>query len=434
MAGGIQGRWGAVNYSSLGDLFEALCDDRGRAIVTSVHRNSYFGSGKTEQTMGLFGGDSTDNEAQTLATDARGESVTPDRLTKTEGGFMEKDLLDTDPVITYLGADEQPHYFLYNDSKGITRDGKTAGGGNDASFRSLCLVTDERILFFTAGSKGEALPLDAITGVDPSAGRMKHRLTVETPDHEYTFYINNTIAGEEVMSCGEYIGEHAQQTTAAAERAPTTVIDGLSALWNDELDETPSVDDALDADPQGSYVTTKRYEKIKGILDPDERIHFLTRGSTVDVEGSSAGESLFGDNRSRKSGTRGWVRAVITDKRVAIKIPQVLGTDQRSVPYTSLTSVDLDTGLVNKRLTLQTPGQTYHIEAHEPGKDEVRRAIRFIRQQVAAANEPNVVQQAPAESDPDPLEQIEKLQELHETGAISDAEFEAKKQDLLDKI
>ncbi|MDL0144691.1 PH domain-containing protein [Halobacterium salinarum] len=347
---------------------------------------------------------------------------------------MQKDLLATNPVISYLRAEEQPEHFFYNDTKGVTRNGVTAGDGNDASYRSLCIVTDERLLFFTAGSKGEALPIGAVSTANASSGHMKHRLTINTSENEYMFYINNSIDGDEVQACAEYIEALDLEGVTEPEGDETSVIDGLSSIWEAELDETPTAEDALKADPQGGYVTRDRFEKVKGVLDPGEKVHFITRGSTVDVEGSSAGESLFGDDRSRKSGTSGWVRAVITDQRVAIKIPQVLGNDERSVPYSSLTSVDLDTGLVNKRLTLQTPGQTYHVEVHEPGKDEVRRASRFIRQQVENANQPDVIQQQPAESEPDPLDQIEKLKDLNSSGAISDEEFEEKKQDLLDKL
>jgi len=171
---------------------------------------------------------------------------------------------------------------------------------------------------------------------------------------------------------------------------------------------------------------------VKDILDGGEEIHYLTRGSTVDVEGSSAGESLWGDDRSRKSGTKGYVRTVITDSRVAVKIPQLTGNDRRSVPYESITSVDLDTGLVNKRLSLQTPGQTYHIEAHDPGKDEVRRAVKFIRNKITESNEETVVVED--SSEPDPTEQLKNLKELHEQGVLTDEEFEEKKSDLLDKI
>lgn len=183
---------------------------------------------------------------------------------------------------------------------------------------------------------------------------------------------------------------------------------------------------------RGDYVTKDRIEKIESILDEGEFVHFITRGSTIDVEGSSAGNSLFGDDRSRKSGTRGWVRAVITDKRVAAKIPQWLGTDERSVPYDSITSVDLDTGLINKRISLQTPGQTYHIEVHDPGKEECREIVAFIRKKISESKQPQVVQQE--SSEPDPTEQLKNLKQLHDEGVLTTEEFESKKQSLIDKI
>lgn len=182
---------------------------------------------------------------------------------------------------------------------------------------------------------------------------------------------------------------------------------------------------------RGDYVTEDRIKKIQSILDSGELVHFMTRGSTVDVEGSSAGYSLFGDDRSRKSGTRGWVRAVMTDKRVAIKIPQWLGSDERSIPYDSITSVDLDTGLVNKRISLQTPGQTYHIEVHDPGKEECREAVAFIRKKTSESKQPQVIQQ---ESEPDPTEQLKNLKQLHDDGVLTTEEFESKKQSLIDEI
>ena len=114
-----------------------------------------------------------------------------------------------------------------------------------------------------------------------------------------------------------------------------------------------------------------------------------------------------------------------------MKIPQLLGSDERTIPYENITSVDLDTGLVKKRLTLQTAGSTYHIEADLPGKSECREAVRFIREKMSEANQPQVVE---TDSEPDPTEQLQRLRDLHESGTISDDEFEEKKQTLLDKI
>ncbi|TKR25884.1 PH domain-containing protein [Natronomonas salsuginis] len=201
-----------------------------------------------------------------------------------------------------------------------------------------------------------------------------------------------------------------------------------------ENSDTSSQKEATDKSGmgRGAYVTDTRIKKVESVLDDDETVHYLTRGSTVDVEGSSAGTSLFGDDRSRKSGTKGYVRAAITDKRVAVKIPQWLGSDERSIPYDSITSVDLDTGLVNKRISLQTPGQTYHIEVHEPGKDECRDAVRFIREKISETKQQQVITQESA--DPDPTEQLKNIKQLHDEGVLTEKEFEEKKQSLLDKL
>lgn len=209
----------------------------------------------------------------------------------------------------------------------------------------------------------------------------------------------------------------------------------LSELNNnrgDRTNRTSNNENRHMPDNRGDYVTESRIKKIKDVLDDGEKIYYLTRGSTVDVEGSSAGTSLFGDNRSRKSGTRGYVRAAITGKRIVIKVPQWLGNDERSIPYSNITSVDLDTGLVNKRISLQTPGQTYHIEVHEPDKPEVRDAIKFIRDKITESQQEKVVVQG--DDEPDPTEQLKNLKELHEQGVLTDDEFAEKKQSLLDQI
>jgi hypothetical protein len=203
----------------------------------------------------------------------------------------------------------------------------------------------------------------------------------------------------------------------------------LSKFSRSEPENEPPAESVED---RGDYVTEERIDKIESLLDEGEYVHYITRGSTVDVEGSSAGNSLFGDDRSRKSGTRGWVRAAITDKRVAVKIPQWLGNDQRSIPYDSITSVDLDTGWVNKRISLQTAGQTYHIEVHDPGKEQTREAVAFIRKMISESKQPQIIQQEATE--PDPTEQLKNLKELHEDGVLSDREFEQKRQSLLNEI
>lgn len=208
--------------------------------------------------------------------------------------------------------------------------------------------------------------------------------------------------------------------------------ENVSKIGGKKSQEAGKKSNARDNIERGEYVTNARLKKIESVLDEDETVHYLTRGSTVDVEGSSAGNSLFGDDRSRKSGTRGYVRAAITNNRIVVKVPQWLGNDERSVPYQNITSVDLDTGLINKRLSLQTPGQTYHIEVHEPGKEEVRDAVKFIRNKITESNEERIVVQG--NNEPDPTEQLQNLKKLLDDSVISDEEFEEKKQSILDKL
>lgn len=200
----------------------------------------------------------------------------------------------------------------------------------------------------------------------------------------------------------------------------------MGLFSSDDTDVT----DHTDAEPQGEYITEKRLRKIDSALEDGESVHYMTAGSTIDAEGDGAGQSLFGDDRSRKSGTTGFVRTAFTDDRVVIKIPQVTGNDRRIVPYNNITSVDVDTGLVKKRISLQTKGHTYHIEVDKPGKDECREICSFVREKMREQQEST--QQGTSE--PDPTEQLARLKDLHDSGALSDEEFEEKKQALLDKI
>jgi hypothetical protein len=197
-----------------------------------------------------------------------------------------------------------------------------------------------------------------------------------------------------------------------------------------QFNSTSEIEVHMDCEPQGEWVNTERLNKVTDLLDEAETVHYMWRGGTIDVEGSSAGDSIFGNNRDRKASFKG-IFTAITSSRIVIAIPQYLGDDERHIPYHSATSIDLDTGLLNRRVSIQTRGQTYHIQAQGPPKDELREAMKFIRQKIEEANRPNQVQ---VESEPDPTEQLQNLKQLHEDGVLTDEEFSEKKQSILKKI
>lgn len=204
----------------------------------------------------------------------------------------------------------------------------------------------------------------------------------------------------------------------------------VSELGGNNTPTSNSLSDHIATDRVGSWVDEKWVKKVHDLLDDDEKVHYMWKGGTIDVEGSSAGDSIFGNDRDRKSSFKG-IYTAVTNKRIVIAIPQYLGDDERHIPYHSATSVDLDTGLVNRRVSIQTKGQTYHIQAQGPSKDELREAMRFVREKIEEANRPQQVQ---AESSPDPTEQLKNLKELHQEGVLTDEEYKSKKQSLLDKI
>ena len=210
----------------------------------------------------------------------------------------------------------------------------------------------------------------------------------------------------------------------------TSFRERVQEIKEKKSDNNKNINHHLNCDPQGDWVNNKRLKKVIELLDEDETVHYMWRGGTIDVEGSSAGESIFGNDRDRKSSLKG-VFTAVTNKRIVIAIPQYLGDDERHIPYHSATSVDLDTGLINRRVSIQTKGQTYHIQAQGPSKDELRDGMRFIRKKIEEANKPQQVQ---TETKPDPTEQLQNLKKLHEEGVLTDDEFNQKKQSLLDKI
>lgn len=232
-------------------------------------------------------------------------------------------------------------------------------------------------------------------------------------------------------NCGTDVSDLGSESDANAPAADDTgksFGDRVDEIRNRRAADDSRTDDHLDCEPQGEWVTAERVEKVADLLDEDEVVHYMWRGGTIDVEGSSAGESIFGNDRDRKSSFKGIFTAV-TDQRIVISIPQFLGDDERHVPYRSVTSVDLDTGLINRRVSIQTKGQTYHVQAQGPSKDELRDAMKFIRERAEEAHRPQQ-----AANDPDPTEQLKNLKELHEEGVLTDEEFERKKQSLLERL
>lgn len=323
-----------------------------------------------------------------------------------QGGFVSEDKVKK--FSEELKEGEKAHFAAGLDY--IERNGEI----HNTARQNLAIFTDRRILILTKKLTGKntknSIRYEGISEVELKTGLSNKKIIFSGQGKEIIF---------KVLRPGK-------QECADIVKFVQNVLEK-----NDNLGEGLSKGSQKDQySPKGSYVNQERIKKVEDVLDEDENVHYITSGSTVDVEGSQAGVSLFGDDRSRKSGTKGWVRAAFTQKRVVIKIPQWLGSDERTIPYHNITSVDLDTGLVNKRITLQTPGQTYHVEAQNPDKTECRNIVKFVRDKIRESQKQN----SNDSSKKSPLDRLEKLKDLHDQGALSDEEFEEKKQELMSEI
>lgn len=367
----------------------------------------------------------TDRDPETIVANADHDSVTVQRLTETKPSITTR-YLHTKPLIDYLEPEEQPHFVLAARNKTITTSGPDAPPAppRKGTGMTIHMITNQRWLTVAANEDGDTTfggPLSDITGVSVTkGGNRAHEIQFSTASFRVTVPIGNMYDDDDIEAAHSWLVQHTNADGTGVNSPGETQADG----------ESVGAGAHMQADPQGHWVTPARVEKMGSTLDADEKVHYMFKGGTLDVEGSTSGESIFGNDRDRKSSLKG-VYTAVTDKRVVINIPQFLGDDERHVPYSSIVSCDLDTGVVARRVSLQTKGPTYHIQAQGPDKDELRTALRFVRDK---AEEANKVVVEGGGSDPDPTEQLKNVKELHDAGVLSDEEFAEKKQSLLDKI
>ncbi len=106
-------------------------------------------------------------------------------------------------------------------------------------------------------------------------------------------------------------------------------------------------------------------------------------------------------------------------------------------PFSRISSVQWSSGLMLGTVTIFANGNTAEIKnvPKEIGKSMVDAVRAIISQPAPTAYSPPPVPSAPtASGDGDVIEQLRKLGELRDAGIVTDAEFEAKKAELLARL
>jgi hypothetical protein len=144
-------------------------------------------------------------------------------------------------------------------------------------------------------------------------------------------------------------------------------------------------------------------------LRDDETVRFVTFGSFT-----------------RNSGV-----LVLTDARLVF-FDRRVQEPSLDVPLARITGVATTSGLWTGEVDLEAGEDA--ISVSRVVKDDVEQLAHAIRQAVAAA--PDEPEPAPesAAGQVDPFEAMEKLSALRDSGVLTEAEFAAKKQELLDRL
>lgn len=185
-------------------------------------------------------------------------------------------------------------------------------------------------------------------------------------------------------------------------------------------DDTVVLENAdLDCEPQGPSVTKSAVAKMDEHLSPGEQVHYISSGTRFSINGE--------DKDTIK------LRLVLTDRRILLKRKQkLIGNELQTFNYEDISSVNLRKGIFLKKIAVEMQSATYGIgvtNSHD--SNELQAMVTFIREKSRA---PRETQSGSVGGETDPLDRIDKLKQLNEKGAISDEEFQQKKDDLLDQI
>jgi hypothetical protein len=173
-------------------------------------------------------------------------------------------------------------------------------------------------------------------------------------------------------------------------------------------------------------------------LVPDEQPHYVLRGAVVDVVDRTAVGSTDDGSEHPPGAARGVARKMaddgrevlttVTDRRVLVVVPRSgeRAADERETTYDDAESAKLERMGDRRRLTVETPTEELRADVAASSASACEAAVSYVRERIASTEF--------ADDTDDPLSAIERLADLRERGAITEAEFREKKAVLLDRL
>lgn len=176
-------------------------------------------------------------------------------------------------------------------------------------------------------------------------------------------------------------------------------------------------------------------EKIRHLLEPGEQVLVVARQSRFWPGGSlTTPNTIF-----------------VTDRRIIIRNPMLLGLREEItiIPYDQITAIELEKGVFTSEVRVVAPG-LFPVGVTEDilgggirveggaaviqaiPKDKAELIVKVVKERMEAIRAARVAP-APAPA-PSPLDELKKLKELLDMGAITKEEYEEAKKRILAKL
>lgn len=118
-----------------------------------------------------------------------------------------------------------------------------------------------------------------------------------------------------------------------------------------------------------------------------------------------------------------------TDERVIFVGKMFFSTIVKEVPYSKLSSISVDAGILTATIKLEFSGGKLEVSAI--AKDVARELVEKVKIHLANREAGNSQQVAPAPTQEDMFDKLKKLGELKEAGILTEEEFQEQKKKLL---
>lgn len=161
--------------------------------------------------------------------------------------------------------------------------------------------------------------------------------------------------------------------------------------------------------------------RLVDLLAAGEQPHHLLEGFILDVVAHDDGETA--DDRTRKmASAEGGVYTVVTDRGVRLVVSHGTSAECEDLDFEELTDVVMHERGGDRRIRLSLESTAFDVYPRN-GAADCEAAVAFLTDRLG---------RGAGGDDAGPIDQLERLADLRDREAITQAEFEAMKRDLLD--